>query len=107
MSKAEGKIVRYKRKPLTDEQIAELKALAEKPDEEIDLSDIPELDDAFFANAVQGMMYRRLHKQQLTLRIDMDIVEWFKSQAGEDGRGYQTDMNNALRAYMLAHRKIG
>ena len=104
MSETEGKTVRYVRKPLTEEQIAELKALAARPDSEIDFSDIPPLTDEFFENAVQGMMYRRLHKQQTTLRLDADILDWFKRHA-KNGKGYQTDINKALRAYVVAQEK--
>lgn len=104
MSETAAKIVRYTRKPLTEEQIAELKALSEMPDSEIDFSDIPELTDEFFENAVQGLSYRRMHKQQTTLRLDMDILDWFKRHA-KDGKGYQTDINKALRAHMVAEDK--
>ena len=103
MSDTEEKIVRYVPGPLSEEQIAELKALSEMPDSEIDFSDIPELDDAFFKNAKQGMMYR-LHKQQTTLRLDADILDWFKRHA-KNGKGYQTDINKALRAYVVAQEK--
>ena len=54
--------VRYKRSelpPLTEERKAELKALAEKPDSEIDYSDIPPLDEAFWARAVQNLFSSR------------------------------------------------
>ena len=104
MSDTEEKIVRYVPGPLSEEQIAELKALSEMPDSEIDFSDIPPLTDEFFENAVQGMMYRRLHKQQTTLRLDMDILDWFKRHA-KNGKGYQTDINKALRAYVVAQEK--
>jgi uncharacterized protein (DUF4415 family) len=40
------------------------------------------------------------NKAQVTLRIDNDVLEWFKSR----GRGYQTQINALLRAYMEAHR---
>ena len=40
-------------------------------------------------------------KKQITLRLDPDIVAWFKSQ----GPGYQTRMNAVLRSYMLAKAK--
>lgn len=103
MSETEGKTVRYVRKPLTEEQIAELKALSEMPDSEIDYSDIPPLTDEFFKNAKQGMMYR-LVKQQTTLRLDADILDWFKRHA-KNGKGYQTDINKALRAYVVAQEK--
>ena len=39
-------------------------------------------------------------KRLLSLRIDSDVVEWFRSQ----GRGYQSQMNALLRAYMVAHQ---
>jgi uncharacterized protein (DUF4415 family) len=39
-------------------------------------------------------------KAQLTLRLDSDVLEWFKQQ----GRGYQTRINALLRAYMEAHQ---
>lgn len=103
MSETEGKTVRYVRKPLTEEQIAELKALANRPDGEIDYSDIPPLTGEFFKNAKQGMMYR-LTKQQTTLRLDADILDWFKRHA-KNGKGYQTDINKALRAYVMAQEK--
>jgi uncharacterized protein (DUF4415 family) len=89
--------------PLTEEQEQRLKALGELRDEDIDFSDIPELDDEFFENAKQGTMYR-LVKKQTTLRLDADILVWFKRHA-RDGKGYQTDINKALRAYMVAQDK--
>ncbi len=89
--------------PLSAEQEQRLKALADMPDSAIDFSDIPPLTDDFFKNAQQGTMYRRM-KQQMTLRIDADILDWFKRQA-KDGKGYQTDINKALRAYMVAQEK--
>ena len=104
MNDESPKIVRYARKPLTQEQIERLKALAQIPDSEIDFADIPELTDAFFEKAVQGLSYRRMHKQQTTLRLDMDILDWFKRHA-KDGKGYQTDINKALRAYVMAQKK--
>ena len=81
---------------LTDEQIAELDALAELPDDEIDTSDIPEILD--WSGGQRGVFYRPI-KQQITLRLDSDIVAWFKFKAKE-GRGYQTDINRALREHV-------
>ena len=103
MSNENSKMVRYTRTPLTQEQIDRLKALSEMPDSEIDYSDIPPLTDEFFKNAKQGMMYR-LVKQQTTLRLDADILDWFKRHA-KNGKGYQTDINKALRAYVVAQEK--
>lgn len=70
-------------------------------DEDIDLSDCPEITPEQFAKAVvrRGLPAAK-NKAQVTLRIDSDVLEWFKSQ----GRGYQTQINTLLRAYMEAHR---
>lgn len=86
---------------LTDEQIAELDALAELPDDQIDTSDIPEIMD--WSDGRRGVFYRPV-KQQITLRLDADIVAWFKFKA-KDGRGYQTDINCALREHVKRSEK--
>ena len=65
-------------------------------DEDIDSSDIPEVTPELFARAVVVRKFTPRRKAQLTLRIDEDVLEWFKAQ----GRGYQTKMNLLLRAYM-------
>ncbi len=62
-------------------------------DEEIDTSDIPPLDDDFFAHAELRLPEP---KQAITIRLDADVVKWFKAQGG----GYQTRMNAVLRRYM-------
>ena len=74
----------------------ELRALADKPDSEINTDDIPEILD--WSDARRGTFYRPV-KQQITLRLDADVVAWFKQQA-PDGRGYQTDINRALRSHV-------
>lgn len=71
------------------------KRLAELDSEAIDTSDIPELDDAFFKEAE----LRVPAKQPVTLRIDEDVLAWFKAQ----GKGYQTRINKLLRQYMENH----
>ena len=69
-------------------------------DEEIDFSDCPEITAEQFA---QGIVRRGLkskaNKEQITLRIDHDVLEWFRQQ----GKGYQTKINALLRAYMEAN----
>lgn len=74
-------------------------------DENIDLSDIPELMPDMFANAIikQGLKDKE-NKTQWTICVDQDVLTWFKSQ----GRGYQTRINSLLRAYMeanVSHKK--
>ena len=59
-------------------------------DEEIDTSDIPPLDDAFFANAKLRMPKGKV---PVVISVDADVVEWFKAQGDE----YQKLLNAALR----------
>jgi len=97
-------MVRYKQgnlPALTKERQAELKTLAEKPDSEIDYSDIPPLDDAFWARAVPNPFFKPV-KIHASVRLDSDVVIWLKSQ----GRGYQTRMNAILREAMLREHQI-
>jgi uncharacterized protein (DUF4415 family) len=71
-------------------------------DKDIDLSDNPELTPAMFARAVVRRGLKPVpRKTQLTLRVDGDVLEWFRKQ----GRGYQTQINALLRAYMEAHKR--
>ncbi|MCB1035011.1 MAG: BrnA antitoxin family protein [Acidobacteria bacterium] len=67
-------------------------------DQEIDYSEIPELDANFFR---QAKVVVPPGKQQLTIRLDNDVLTWFKSQ----GRGYQSRINAVLRSYYDAHRR--
>ena len=83
-------------KRLTREQLAELKSLAALPDSAIDTSDAPELLD--WSDARRALFYRPV-KQQLTLRLDADVVAWFKDHSPR-GEGYQTNINRALRAHV-------
>jgi uncharacterized protein (DUF4415 family) len=70
-------------------------------DEDIDLSDCPEITPQMFAKAiVKHGVKPKPPKSQVTLRIDSDVLEWFKSR----GQGYQTQINALLRAYMEAHK---
>lgn len=75
---------------------AELKALANKSDEDIDYSDIPPSSDEQWSNAERGKFYRPL-KTQASVRIDADVMEWLK----RPGKGYQTRLNAILREAML------
>lgn len=87
------------RSKLTPEQLAELKALAAMPDEAIDTSDTPEQRD--WSGAERGRFYRPL-KQHLSLRLDADVIAWFKGHA-TGNEGYQTRINRALREYVRQH----
>ena len=85
---------------LTDAQKAELAARADLPDAAIDTSDIPDLPDEAWKDAVRGRFYKPL-KTSTTVRIDADVLAWLRSQ----GRGYQTRLNAILRREMLAALK--
>jgi uncharacterized protein (DUF4415 family) len=88
----------------TAEQGKELAALARLPDDEIDTRSMPEAKD--WSGARRGAFYRPV-KQQLTLRLDADVIAWFKDHASK-GEGYQTNINRALREHVLRRaRKAG
>jgi len=82
---------------LTEDDKKRLKALAQRPDSEIDFSDIPEATEKFWQNAVRNPWYKPV-KKQVTVRIDADILAWLR---GTDEAGYQSRLNAVLRQVML------
>ena len=95
-------MVRYTRKELnenfSDKQNAEIKYLLAKgvvPDDQLDLSDIPEITD--WSKAIRHGQFYRPVKQQTSVRLDADVLAWLKGK----GKGYQTRMNKILREAML------
>ena len=96
-------MVRYKQSELpslSEGRKVELKALAERPDSEINYSDIPPLDETFWSRAVPNPFFKPI-KTHASVRLDSDVVAWLKSQ----GKGYQTRMNKILREAMLRSRQ--
>jgi uncharacterized protein (DUF4415 family) len=71
----------------------EIAALTKLQDQDIDTSDIQEVRN--WNKAVVGKFYRPL-KEPITIRLDLDIVAWLKSE----GPGYQTRINALLRTTM-------
>ena len=71
--------------------------LKEMPDSDIDLTDAPKLDKAFFSKAQVRMPKR---KKAVSLRLDSDVLDWFKRKEKQ----YQTKINAVLRAYVEAHQ---
>lgn len=63
-------------------------------DSDIDYSDIPPLDESFLKKEMVTIPQK---KESITLRIDHDVLEFFKHQ----GRGYQTLINAVLKTYYL------
>jgi len=86
--------------PLSDAQAQHLAELYALSDESIDTSDIPELSEEAWSAGVRGRFYRPV-KQQITARVDADVLDWLKSQ----GKGYQGRLNAILRREMLASLK--
>jgi len=78
---------------------AELEALAAMLDARIDTTALPEQKD--WSGARRGVFFRPV-KKQLTLRLDADLIAWFKRHAPE-GEGYQTGINRALRTFVTQH----
>jgi uncharacterized protein (DUF4415 family) len=78
---------------VTRRQKKELAAVAVLRDAQIDFSDAPEVRE--WSRAVVGKFYRPI-KKSLTIRLDADVLAWLKAQ----GRGYQTRINQLLRAAM-------
>lgn len=76
------------------EQIEYLKNL---PEDQIDTSDIPEVTD--FSSFEIGKFYRPV-KKAVTLRVDADILDWFKQHNPK----YQSAMNAALRKFVMEQR---
>ncbi len=73
-----------------------MRALEALSDDQIDTTDAPEILD--WSDARRGVFHRP-EKQQIMLRLDVDIIAWFKAHA-RDGRGHQTDINGALREHV-------
>jgi uncharacterized protein (DUF4415 family) len=86
-------------KKLSKKLDRELRALEAMSDDDIDYSDIPQRTD--WSGAVVGRFYRPI-KTPLTIRIDVDVLEWLKSK----GEGYQTRLNRILRDAMLVERPL-
>ncbi|NOQ64873.1 MAG: hypothetical protein GQ582_10210 [Methyloprofundus sp.] len=72
-------------------------------DKDINLSELSELSAEQFANAVVRKGLKPVQKKtQITLRLDTDVLNWFKAQ----GQGYQTNINALLKAYKDANQNL-
>jgi uncharacterized protein (DUF4415 family) len=81
---------------ISPQRLAQIEAI---PEDQIDYSDIPQMDETFF-KAARLVMPSGTQKQPISIRVDDDVLAWFKSQ----GKGHLSRMNAVLRAYMLASR---
>src|SRR5690606_27872690 len=74
------------------------KRVAELRDEDIDTSDIPDLDESYWASAEQ---IEPESKERISIRIDQDVLNYFR----ERGPGYQTRMNAVLKSFVEIQKR--
>jgi uncharacterized protein (DUF4415 family) len=90
-----------KKSPTSKKSQTDWKRVDALKDDEIDLTEAPEVSPEMFARSIVRHGLKPVtRKAQLTLRLDSDVLDWFRKQ----GHGYQTKINTLLRAYMDAHR---
>ena len=90
---------------MTDQELeAQITRLVALPDTEIDTIDIPEAPTENWALAKRPGLYRPV-KMPVTLRLDADVVSWFKDRA--QSGGYQTEINRVLRRYVMDTQSHG
>ncbi|MDC7785298.1 uncharacterized protein (DUF4415 family) [Rhodoplanes tepidamans] len=93
--------MKKKASDLTPDQMAELEALAAQPEARIDTTDVPEQRD--WSGARRGLFFRPV-KQQITLRLGADVIDWFRKNPFPD-EGWQTSINRVLRDYVGKHER--
>ena len=86
----------------------------EKNIKAVSLDDLSSIEDRTRIDAPEGpslgvdfwktakVVYPDGPKERITVRLDRDMVEWFKKQ----GKGYQTRMNAVLRSFFEAQRDL-
>jgi len=63
------------------------------------------LEEYDFSKGKRGAVIPNKGKTRITIFIDTDILEWFKYEAERGGRGYQTEINQALRNYIKQDKR--
>lgn len=86
------------KRALSKRQMDDLARLAALPDDQIDTADIPEAPAENWMHARRPNLYRPV-KQPVTIRLDADVVQWFKDHAA-NGK-YQSEINSVLRRHVL------
>jgi uncharacterized protein (DUF4415 family) len=82
---------------ISKKRINELKKLAKTPDKKIDYSDIQQLGNSFWKNAVIEFPKK---KRAVSIRLDEDLLKWYKTHFKE----YQTAINAVLKSYMSSKK---
>lgn len=90
-----------KKKDISRKSKTDWERVDKMQDNKIDFSDNPEVTTEMFVKAIlRKGLEPVVRKSQVTLRIDEDVLTWFKKQ----GTGYQTRINSLLKAYKEAHQ---
>ena len=90
-----------KKETIMQQSQTDWKAIDTMKDKDINLSDLAEVAPDKFAQAIIRKGLKPVQKKsQITLRVDTDVLNWFKAQ----GKGYQTNINALLKAYMEANK---
>jgi len=63
------------------------------------------LEEYDFSKGKRGPVISPKGKTRITIFIDTDILEWFQDETESEGRGYQTEINQALRNYIKQDRR--
>jgi uncharacterized protein (DUF4415 family) len=84
------------KKPLSSRERDQLAKLAALPEDQIDTVDIPEAPQASWTDVRRADLYRPV-KKPVTIRLDADVLAWFKEHSAS---GYQTEINRVLRRYV-------
>ena len=90
------------KKPLSPEERDQLATLAALPEEQIDTVDIPEAPEASWTDVRRADLYRPV-KKPVTIRLDADVLTWFKEHSASSG--YQTEINKVLRRHVAEAEK--
>ena len=96
-------VYRSGNEPLTQDDLDLIEKLVAMPDSQIDYSDIPKGAGTFAVDRIGVQNLFKPIKQQITLRLDGDVIAWAK----RNGEGYQTRINSALRKAMLDDLEAG
>ena len=63
------------------------------------------LEEYDFSRGKRGSVVPQKGKTRITIFIDTDVLEWFRDEAEREGRGYQTEINQALRNYIKQDKR--
>jgi uncharacterized protein (DUF4415 family) len=89
-------------RPFDSDELEQLAKLAAIPDDDIDTDDAPEITEEGWRDPRRPGLYKPV-KQPVTIRLDADVVEWFKAHA--EGKPYQTEINSVLRRHVAKAAK--